>query len=71
MAECVVPPNIAIVKCRECGALYVPDRKNDVHNHYGGFNHFEMCPVCNSNRNNYSDTIPLWKYNLIRWFRRQ
>lgn len=71
MADCIVPPKVAIVKCRRCKALYVPDREKDRRwSVDGGFASFEKCPICRCDDNNYCDTIPLWRYNLIRVFRK-
>ena len=41
MAECVVPPNAVIVKCKSCKALYVPDRTKDRKWHDHSFASFE------------------------------
>jgi hypothetical protein len=30
---------------------------------------YEKCPVCGCESNDYSNVIPLWKYNLIKFFR--
>ena len=70
MAQYVVPPRTVIVKCESCKTLYVPDRSKDRRWNGGGFANFEKCPVCGSDHNEYKNTIPLWKYNLIRFFRR-
>ena len=69
MAKYVIPPNEVIVKCRECKALYVPDRSADKSRPNDEFMSFENCPVCGCRRNDYRHTIPLWKYNLIRYWR--
>ena len=70
MAKCVVPPRAAIVKCMQCKTLYVPDREKDRRwSSSRSFASFEKCPVCGFEDNMYSDTIPLWKYNLLRFFR--
>ena len=70
MAKCVIPPKTIIVKCRECRTLYVPEREKDVVSEYWKeFEGFEPCPICGQKRNGYSNTIPLWKYNLIKLFR--
>lgn len=71
MASYVIPPKTAIVKCRDCKALYVPDRSKD-RKWCGGhhdFASFEKCPVCGCDDNRYCDVIPLWKYNLIKLLR--
>ena len=71
MAECVVPPRAAIVKCRGCKTLYVPDRGKDRRwSSDRSFASFEKCPVCGFDDNRYRDTIPLWKYNWIRFCRK-
>jgi len=71
MAEYVIPPKTAIVKCHTCNTLYVPDRTKDSKYTWsnGEFKAFEPCPVCGSENNDYSDRIPLWEYNLIKLFR--
>ena len=70
MAKCVIPPKPIIVKCRRCGALYVPDMDKDEINDWSGrFIGFEPCPVCGRTRLGFEDTIPLWRYNLIKLFR--
>ena len=69
MADYVIPPKAAIVKCRDCKTLYVPNRSKDRHWVGRGFSSFEKCPTCGYEDNNYRNTIPLWKYNIIKWFR--
>ena len=69
MADYVIPPKTAIVKCRDCKTLYVPNRSKDRHMVGRGFASFEKCPTCGYEDNNYRDTIPLWKYNIVKWFR--
>lgn len=69
MAEHVVPPKQGdkiIIKCYRCKTLYVPDLA--VHP-YGDKTHFECCPICGAACNDYKNIIPLWKYNLIKFFR--
>lgn len=68
MADYVIPPKEVIVRCRCCKALYVPDL-NMSYVFHGAFRHFEKCPVCNFEKNDEEDTIPLWKYNLIKLVR--
>jgi len=64
MARYVVPPKYeTIVKCRKCGTLYVPDST------HASWHTFEDCPHCGYYGNKKKDTIPLWKYNIIKWFR--
>ena len=71
MAQCVVPPRAAIVECNKCGTLYVPDRTKDrIWSCSKSFASFEKCPVCGYDDNDYDDTISLWKYNLISFFRK-
>jgi len=65
MAKYVVPAKCKpIVKCENCGTLYVPDGMR-----WHGSACFEACPECGWEMNMRSDCIPLWKYNLIRWYR--
>ena len=57
----VLPKNKPIIKCK-CGTMYVSDKLN------GSW--AEPCPVCHCDVNHISFTkIPLWRYNLIKWFR--
>ena len=70
MAKYVVPPRQMsreiILKCCKCGALYVPDGKQK------GFlmeTDYEPCPICEYSHNSDGQRIPLWKYNLIKYFR--
>ena len=70
MAQYVIPPKTAIVRCKACKALYVPDRTRDRHWAVDrGFASFEKCPVCGYEDNRYGNTIPLWRYNLIKLMR--
>ena len=69
MAKYIVPPRggyCIIVKCGKCRTLYVP---NPNAHPFGRLRNFEFCPVCGYDGNDYDDRIPLWKYNLIKWFR--
>lgn len=69
MARYVVPPigrETVIVKCNRCKTLYVPD--TGVHP-FGSSDFFEVCPTCGYDINSWNNVIPLWKYNLIKWFR--
>lgn len=69
MAQYVVPPRkkkFILVKCHKCKALYAPDP--DVHP-YGEKNYYEKCPICGTCTNDRHNTIPLWRYNLIRYWR--
>ena len=69
MADYVVPPKRkkrVLVKCWECGALYAPD-PNVVS--FVGRERYEPCPVCKTPLNSKDNEIPLWKYNLIRYWR--
>lgn len=69
MADYVVPPKTVIVKCSNCKALYVPDLDKSKRWHDHSFGAFEQCPVCGYEDNRKNNTIPLWKYNLIKLFR--
>ena len=70
MAKYVVPPKEIIAKCYRCGTMYVPDReKSEFDKYFKDFEGFEPCPVCGRKRNGFGDTIPLWRYNLIKFFR--
>lgn len=70
MADYVIPPRTAIVRCKSCKTLYVPDRTKDRKwSSDKTFASFEKCPVCGNDDNKWTNTIPLWMYNLIRWRR--
>ena len=67
MAKYVIPPKggyTLLIKCRECKALYSPEKRR-----LPGSSFFEHCPVCGCDSNSAMDRIPLWKYNLIRFWR--
>lgn len=70
MAKNIVFPKIAygtiILRCFKCGTLYVPEhtRKSLLNGTY-----FEPCPHCGNEYNDAGCKIPLWKYNLIKWWR--
>lgn len=70
MADYIVPPkrrkDIPILKCYKCGALYVADTKK-VPVMFSL--RYEKCPVCGFEQNDDEQRIPLWQYNLIKWFR--
>ena len=66
MATNLVPPKgSCIVRCRQCRGMYVPETTKT----NSGEVYFERCPFCGYSSNNYKNTIPLWKYNLIKFFR--
>ena len=62
MAKYIVPSkeNI-IVLCYKCKTMYVPEKRNG--------SYYEECPMCGCSLNDIRNTIPLWKYNLIKFFR--
>ena len=70
MAKYIVPPKKmsgeVIIKCYKCGALYVPEgmQKSILRS-----TNYEDCPVCGYSHNSNGNRIPLWKYNLIKYFR--
>lgn len=70
MAKYIVPPKKmsreVIIKCYKCGALYVPEGKQRKFLHDTDY---EDCPVCGYSHNSNGNRIPLWKYNLIKYFR--
>lgn len=70
MADYIVPPlsrkDMTIIKCHRCGALYVPDGKEY---YIAGKFRYEPCPICGAQCNDDKNKIPLWKYNMIKWFR--
>ena len=69
MAQYVVLPRQkrnVIIKCSECGTMYVPDKGKHP---YGDTSCFERCPACNYGANKKEQIIPLWRYNLIRYWR--
>ena len=56
-----------LVKCYRCKTLYEPEHAG---RKYGSSDiYYEKCPVCGYDDNNYTNVIPLWKYNLIKLFR--
>ena len=68
MAEHIVKPlgkETILLKCDQCKTLYEPDRNFEKNHFYT----FEPCPVCGYERNDWRNVIPLWKYNLIKFFR--
>ena len=67
MAKYVVPSSIAknkIIKCHNCKSLYVYEKMK-----FPGSQFVEACPVCGFDSNSTANLVPLWKYNLIKWFR--
>lgn len=63
MAKYIVPPkHEKIIKCKKCGTMYVPDKIDSSST-------FEDCPHCGYCCNRKAQIIPLWKYNIIKWFR--
>ena len=70
MAKYVVPPRAMsreiIIRCANCRALYVPEHKKK---YLTIDTDYENCPVCGYTHNSDSERIPLWKYNLIKYFR--
>ena len=68
MAEHIVKPigkETILLKCYQCKTLYKPDEAFSENRFYM----FEKCPVCGYKHNNWTNVVPLWKYNLIKWFR--
>lgn len=71
MARYIVPPRKlsreVILKCMKCGTLYVPDKKKT--DYFKIETDYEDCPCCGYKHNSDGQRIPLWKYNLIKYFR--
>lgn len=66
MAEFLVPPKgSCIIKCKRCKGLYVPET---IETEFGRVK-YEPCPFCGFQQNTYKNTIPVWMYNLLKWFR--
>ena len=66
MASYLVPPHgSCIVKCRRCNGIYLPKKTKRIK----GTICYEKCPFCGCSSNNFNDNIPIWKYNLIKFFR--
>lgn len=66
MAKYIVPSKqTIIIRCANCKTLYVPEHKGEYY--YLGY--FESCPSCGYSQNDGSNKIPLWLYNLIKWWR--
>ena len=65
MARYVILRNMrnkpTIVKCDACKTMFVAEQNNH------GWS--EPCPYCHSHVYINWHRIPLWKYNLIKWFR--
>ena len=65
MARYIVPPNMnnrpTIVKCGTCKTMFVVEQNDQ------GWS--EPCPYCHSSIYIKWHRIPLWRYNLIKWFR--
>lgn len=55
---------VFIIKCHYCKALYTTSEPL----RYGMY--FENCPICDASHNDMKNTIPLWKYNLIKTWRK-
>ena len=70
MAKYVVPPKKlkmeVLLKCYKCGCLYAPEGKQKG---YLNYTDYEDCPVCGYSHNSAEQAIPLWRYNIIKWFR--
>ena len=69
MAKHVVPSislEHILIKCYKCKTMYEPEKSKE--RYFGGVV-YEKCPVCGYDDNNYSNVIPLWKYNLIKYLR--
>ena len=61
MASFLVPPHgSCIIKCENCHGLYMPSRLDK---------YAEPCPFCGCKYNTIENTIPVWRYNLIKFFR--
>ena len=71
MAKYVVKPRgVIILKCDRCKTMYAPEiQKNGMYYVNGRMADFEPCPMCGYENNRWRDVIPLWKYNLIKFFR--
>lgn len=71
MAKYVVPPRSMsreiILKCFRCKTLYVPEYKHK--KSYLKSTDYEDCPICGYSYNTIEQRIPLWQYNLIKYFR--
>lgn len=67
----VVPKHvdgITLIKCCRCGSLYSTDQPRKIVREISR-SCYEPCPVCGSVVNDTEDEIPLWRYNLIKWWR--
>lgn len=65
MAKYIVPPKSdPIIKCKVCKALYVSEIYTE-----RDFSYYEKCPYCGCKCNTEEQRIPLWRYNLIKYFR--
>ncbi len=73
MANYVIPPrgkDIVFVKCRKCKTLYAPEMDKNVMYFHGSLSHFENCPVCGCNSNDWDETISYARYRFLAFFRR-
>lgn len=66
MAKYIVSPKKKrdeqkIVKCGNCSTMFVAEENNH------GWS--ENCPTCGNSIYIKWNRIPLWRYNLIKWFR--
>lgn len=57
---CVLPQKP--IMCKKCKTMYIPEKIKE-----NGY--YENCPTCKFCFNGIPQTIPVWKYNLIRWKR--
>ena len=66
MAEALVPPHgSCIIKCKKCKGLYIPETIKTDSNSV----RYDSCPFCGCRYNNEKNTIPVWMYNLLKFFR--
>ena len=66
MAEALVPPHgSCILKCKKCKGLYIPEKIKIDYNTA----RYDPCPFCGYRHNSEKNTIPVWIYNLLKFFR--
>lgn len=62
MSKALVPPHgSCIIRCKKCKGLYTPENITG--------KYYDVCPFCGAETNGVEQTIPVWLYNLLKFFR--
>ena len=62
MSKALVPPHgSCIIRCKKCKGLYTPENITG--------KYYDVCPFCGTETNGVEQTIPVWFYNLLKFFR--